>query len=271
MANNAILGFRTINKCFMTRWVTESSVLVQKPISILIPPANADIDPGIGLGEIKQRNCKGQMQTAFTYKESVDPMLKLSFDLGGPEIEQMIHGQVVASYNNVEVPVQFEFEANDTAIAGRTSGQHGYDVVAQSDGSNSMAYYVDPDTKLAVPIEVVAAGPVGDQMVIGNNLAITLSSALAATGYLVRGWVNATITTATAMSSTEVGLVGCYLSGIYHDGSVREFRARYCSLQYGSSLGADGKREVNLRILPDANSRSGLGWDVEDIPLQMAC
>lgn len=270
MANNAILGFRTINKCFMTRWVTESSILVQKPISILIPPTNADIDPGISLGEIKQRNCKGQLQTAFTYKEEVTPKLKLSFDLAGPEIEQMVHGQVVKAYNNVVVPVQFEFDAQET-IAGRNSGEHGYQVAAQANGNNTMAYYTDPNSKLSVPLEVVASSPTGYQITIDDHLAITCGATLAATGYRVYGWVNATTPTATAMSATEVGLVGVYLSGIYHDGTVREFRARYCSLEYGTSLGADGKREVNLRILPDANSRSGLGWDVEEIPLQMAC
>jgi len=270
---SALLGFRTINKCFMVRYeyIGTPPVLTPRPISILVPPSEAEIDPGVSLGEIKSRNCKGQLQTEFTYKEEVQPTLRLSFDLGGPEIEQMIHGKVVKTATNVATRVLFEAQATDTTIPGRAVGEHGYQVGPTVDADTAQAYYTDPLTKLSKPLAIVASGPTGDQIAIGENLAITLSTALAGTGAKIYGYVDVVQASATVMSATDMGLVGVYLSGIYHDGTVRELSARYCSLQYGSSLSADGKRQVDLRVLPDANSTSGLGWDVTEIPLQMAC
>lgn len=271
------LGFRTITKAFIHRYVYAGTppVLTPRPVSLLVPPTNAEIDPGISLGEIKSRNCKGQMQTQYTYKEEVNPMLKLSFDLGTPELESLIHGQVVESGEDIVTPVLFEASADGTSVAGRTTGEHGYQVTAVSPSEaaagKAMAYYIDPQTKLAKQLQIVASSPTGDQIVIGANLALTLSSALAGTGYKIYGRVNAVVPQATVMTAKEMGLVGVFMSGIYHDGTVREFRARYCSLNFGSSLSADGKREVNLRILPDTESISGLGWDLIDVPLQMAC
>lgn len=273
MSNNAILGFRTITKAFLTRYHYTGSppVLTPVPVSILVPPSSAEIDPGVGLGEIMQRNCTGAMQTAFTYKDKIDAKVKLSFDVAGPELEQMIHGQVVKTFTNVIAPVQFECDATTTTFPGRAIGQHGYQVAAQTNGDYAMAYYTDPLTKQSVELEIVAANPTGDQIAIGEHLALTLSPELAATGYRIYGRVDAQVSSATGMSSEQMGLVGVYLSGIYFDGSVREFSARYCSLDYGSSLTAENKRSINLRILPDPQSRSGLGWDVTEIPLQMAC
>ena len=266
---DAILGFRTINKCFLHRYVYEGSpaVLTPKPISLLIPPATAEIDPGISIADIDARTANGAMQTALTYKDKIMPKLKLSFDVGGPELEQLIHGQVVKGFTNVVSAVLFEVEATTQTFAARELGEHGYQVTAQTNGLNSMVYYTDPLTKLSVTLEVVTASPVGNQIVIGEHLALTVSPELAATGYLISGRVNAVVPTATAMSSKQMGLVGVFLTGIYHDQTVKTFSAKYCSLDFGSQLSADGKRSVNLRILPDANCRSGLGWDVEDVPL----
>lgn len=270
---NAVLGFRTITKCFLHRytWTGVPPVLTPVPLNILIPPSDAEINPGINMGEIKSRSCRGPMQTALTFPEDNIPKLKLTFDVVGPELEQLITGRVAKTATNTPSNVIFEVLATSATIPGKATGEHGSQVTAQTATSGAMAYYIDPRSKLSKPLAIVASNPTGDQIVIGAGLAITLSPELANTGYLIRGRVPVVAPTATVMSNEQMGMVGVFLSGIYHDGTAKEFSALFCSLEYGASITAESKRQISLRVLPNANSRSGLGWDVEDIPLQVAC
>jgi hypothetical protein len=266
-------GFRTITKCFIRRYVLAGTPPVQtpKPLSILIPPSDVELDPGVNLGELKQRTCTGPLQTAFTFPEETLPKLKLTFDTVGPELEQLIHGRVVKSVANAPTHVLFHVVATNTTIAAKATGEHGGQVTAQTAESGATAYYIDPATRLSKEIAIVDADPTGDEMVIGAGLAITLSPELAATGYTIYGRVPVVAANATVMSNEIMGLVGVFLTGVTFDGLAKEFSAHQCSLDYGASLTADSKRTINLRILPYGGSRSGLGWDIEDIALKVVC
>ena len=273
---DAQLGFRTITRAFLTRkYFDESGILQEAAIALPLPPESAEIDPGVSLEKIKTKAIQGPTTTALTYKNETEPQLKLSFGLGGPQIEQLIHGQVVIADTSYTAPVYFEFKNKPSVVTvpARASGVLGYDV-AQQDPlvSNAIAYYIDPDTKMAVDLELIAFSgtPSGNQFAIGANLQIKVSSTLAATGYNVYGRVDASFPTLSRMSSEEMSQVGVTLLGVNFDGKARVFTARFCSLLYGSSLSADPKRDVNLQILPDPEDGTGTGYQIIDLPDKVA-
>lgn len=272
---DAQLGFRTITRAFITRYYYDAGVLKEAAIALPLPPESAEINPGVSLEKIKSRAITGPINTALTYKNETEAELRLTFGLGGPQIEQMIHGQVVVSDTSYTAPVYFEFKnkAGVTAIAAKASGVFGYDVAQQDPStSNAIAYYIDPDTKMAVDLELIAFSgtPSGNQFAVGANLAIKVSSTLAATGYNVYGRVDADFPTLSRMSSEEMSQVGVTLLGVNFDGKARVFTARYCSLLYGTSLSAEPQREVSLQILPDPDDGTGTGYQIIDLPDRVA-
>lgn len=273
---DAQLGFRTITRAFITRkYFDESGILQEAAIALPLPPESAEINPGVSLEKIKTKQIQGPTTTALTYKNETEPELRMTFGLGGPQIEQMIHGQVVVADTSYTAPVYFEFKNKPgvLTVPARAAGVFGYDVAAQDPlVSNAIAYYIDPDTKLAVDLELIAFSgtPSGNQFAIGANLQIKVSSTLAATGYNVYGRVDGSFPTLSRMSSEEMSQVGVTLLGVNFDGKARVFTARFCSLLYGTSLSAEPQREVSLQILPDPEDGTGTGYQIIDLPDKVA-
>lgn len=273
LMSDAILGFRTITRAWLERLVLagDPPVLTPKPIGLFLPPESADINPGISQQEINTKTMQGETTTALTYIEQTRPELMLDFGVASPEVESLIHGRVAATKTGQQGFVFFEVDPSGTTVTGRTTGQYGGAITAQDPTtSTAQVYYNDPVTKLAKPVTLVdaAATPAGDQIKIGAGLEITLSPELVEAGNILYGMVPTTYS-GTGMTSEVIGLIGVRLLGIHFDGTVKLFTARYCSLLFGSSIGAEPKRQVKLRILPDANDGTGLGWSTLAISERM--
>ena len=274
MSSYGLLGFRTVVRCWLERLVLEGTpaVLTPKPIGIPLPPENIDINPGLNQQEISGKSLQGETVTEFTYVQESRPEVTLDFGVGTPEIESLIHSRVMVEKTNDQEFVYFDVDPIGTSVAGRTTGQYGFSVAAQTAATTkAQAYYIDPASKLAKPIAIVDSNPTGDQMAIGAQLGITLSTALVEKGLKIQGLVPATFAKTTAMSGDIVRMVGVRALGVCFDGKVKLFTARYCSPMFGASLGGDPKRQVKLKILPDANDGTCLGWNLKDVPVTLPC
>jgi hypothetical protein len=144
-------------------------------------------------------------------------------------------------------------------------------VTAQAANANPEIYYIDPATKLAKTIEIVAATPVGDQMIIGENLAITLSPELAATGSKIEGWLPQTFANVTLATSNLLETFEVKAMGIDFRGKAAFFRARNCSRLAGGDITQQPERQANIRILPDPNDGTGLGFQMLYTNLSVVC
>lgn len=93
-------------------------------------------------------------------------------------------------------------------------------------------------TKLAQKMTVVASAPATiNEVAIGADMAITISTLLAATGYKVYAWVPQTIASATVLSGTPFGLMSLFAMGLSFDPSQAFFLSLAAqSLQRGHSL-----------------------------------
>lgn len=273
---DAKYGLRTISRSLISRQVsidngdgTYSTALF--PIPEIVAPTQLQVNPGIDLLELPGINCKGEEIIELTVPKGRKPELQFEFSVGAPEMDALIHGNLIESQDDFLGSVFFEAVAETTTIAARTSGQAGYDVAAQTADSTAEIYYIDPETHLARKVSVVASGPVGDQVAISQHLGITLSTALAATGALLRGWVPCVFTKATVISSTSIGLVSVKAMGIDFNGKYAGFSARNCSFLGGGAFGSDPKKSVRLRILADANDGTGLGYQFYYTNQELVC
>jgi hypothetical protein len=227
-------------------------------------PENAVLNPGLSNEELKQTSFKGETQTVLTFLSESLPELQLTFGGATPEIEAAMVNRIAATETGQQGWVYFEASATGTSIAGRVAGQHGYEVAAQSAGSSAaIVYYIDALTKLAKPLTVVNSGPTGDQIVIGANLALTLSAQLVAAGVNIYGWVPGT----TFSNSTKVGaespvLYGAYLEGVCFDNTVRTLTCNRLSWMPGGNFEKAPQRSLNFRVLPDASDTTGLGYTI---------
>ena len=265
--SDAKYGLRTITRSLIYRQVEVSDglggfVTASLPIPEIVGAVSLVIDPGIQLLELPGVNCKGEEVIELAVPKSRLPTMQIEYSVGAPEMDSLIHGKILASQEDFVGDVYFEAVADTTTIAARVSGQAGFTITAQDAESTAQVYYVDPLTHLAKKLEVVGSAPTGDQIVIGAALALTLSPELAATGAIVRGWVPCTFTQATVITISDVRLVGVKAMGVDFGGKFAGFSARNCSLLYGAALGSDPKKSIKLRILPDQNDGTGLGFQM---------
>ncbi|QBQ73480.1 major tail protein [Nodularia phage vB_NspS-kac65v162] len=265
--SDAKYGLRTITRSLIYRQVEVSDglggfVTASLPIPEIVGAVSLVIDPGIQLLELPGVNCKGEEVIELAVPKSRLPTMQIEYSVGAPEMDSLIHGKILASQEDFVGDVYFEAVADTTTIAARVSGQAGFTITAQDAESTAQVYYVDPLTHLAKKLEVVGSAPTGDQIVIGAALALTLSPELAATGAIVRGWVPCTFTQATVITNSDVRLVGVKAMGVDFGGKFAGFSARNCSLLYGAALGSDPKKSIKLRILPDQNDGTGLGFQM---------
>jgi uncharacterized protein (DUF1499 family) len=59
--------------------------------------------------------------------------------------------------------------------------------------------------------------------------------------------------------------------GVSFDGKARYIQVRNLSRLGGAQTGSNPERSLKLRINPDSSSISGLGYDVIDLSVAMAC
>lgn len=269
-----ILAFRTVTECFVVRYAYEGSppVLVPKPIALPSNPSNFDLAPGISQTDIKQTSCKGEQQIIFTYGTEVTPEISMSFDVGSIDIESLMINRVPVAGTNFAGWVYFSGIADATSVTGKASGKYGSEVELQVAGdSEAIVYYQNPLTKIAQQLEVVDSAPVGDQIVIGAGLELTLSSALAATGYNIYGWCPATFPDATYFGSESIPMLGVWAMGICFDETVKLFTARRCSFQPGGNFTKEPKRDIKMRVLADPRAKTGYGYDVVQLRSKSDC
>lgn len=254
------------------RYSYVSGVLTPTPIALPANPDSFELNPGIGQQDVTQTSCTGENQIILSYITESKPEISISFGLGTPEIESLIINRVAKAGTNYAGWVYWSAVATSTSVAGKASGKYGNSVTAQSASTtDAQAYYISPLTKLAVPLTIVDSSPVGDQIVIGANLALTLSQELVDDEVNIYGWVPATFANVTYMSSETIPMIGVYAIGICFDETVKLFNARRCSFMPGGAFTKDPKRDIKLRVLADGQARTGLGYDIVQLRDGIAC
>jgi hypothetical protein len=271
MSVDSKYGLRTVSRISLSRQAIVGGNPVLIPFPIIVAPTTLTIAQNEDLKELEDVSCKGESVVAFTYIQGFKPEISLEFSVGAPEIDTFTHGRILASATSVNGFVYFEAVMNSTAIAPRTTGQAGYEVAVQAPNANPEIYYVDPATKLARQVAIVSSAPTGDQITIGAHLAVTLSDSLAASNATIRGWVPCTFATATIITAQLLDVVAVRAMGIDFNGNFAGFQANNCSRLPAGQLGTDPKREVKLRVLPDPNDGTGLGYQFYYTTQQLAC
>lgn len=259
-----IVSFRTVSRMMLVRYGLVSGVLTPYPIAIPMNPENAVLNPGLTNGELKQTSFKGEMQTVLTFLEESNPQLELTFGGATPEIEAAMVNRIAQTETGQQSWVYFEATATATSLPGRVSGQHGHEVALQVAATSlAIVYYIDALTKLARPLTVVDSGPTGDQIVIGANLALTLSPQLVAAGVNIYGWVpGVTFSNSTRVGSNSPVLYGAYLEGVCFDETVRTLTCNRMSWMPGGNFEKAPGRSLTLKVLPDASDTTGLGYTI---------
>lgn len=271
---NAQYGLRTFSRLGVSRYAVVGGNTVRVPMPVITAPGSLAIQMNENLPELKGKNCIGQTVTEFTYSEEINPQINLTFSVAAPEFDTFTHGRLMTSTTNYTTGfAYFEITANKTNFPARTTGQTGFGVTAQAANANPEIYYIDPATKLAKTIAIVATNdtPTGDEMIIDANLEIELSPELAATGAKIEGWIPQTFATATLISSTLLGTFEVKAMGIDFQGRAAFLRARNCSRLAGGDITAQPERQANIRILPDPNDGTGLGFQMIYTNLAVVC
>jgi hypothetical protein len=272
MASDAILAFRTITRCGIWRQALVGGNRVLIPIGIANPPSELTIESGDSIAKIKTKGCDGAELVAFTYAEGREPSITMNFGSATLELEALIFGRVASTVPvGTEVYAFFEFNSESGNQAARATGKLGSSVVAQvATTTKASAYYIDPVSKLSVPLSIVDSAPTGDQISIGIGLAITLSTALIEKGVNVQGWCPCVVAGTTGMTAEPIGQVTVRAAGVSFDNKARYFVANNCSRDGGGQTGSKPERTLKL-LINAAPSISGLGYDIFDIPADMAC
>lgn len=266
--SDPILAMRSVTKMMLVRYSLVNSILTPTPIALPMNPASATLNPGMSNEDLTQTNEKGETQVVLTYLNQSIPELALEFGAATPEIEAAMINRIAATESGTVSFVHFEATALSTSIQGRIQGEHGYEVqLQQAASSQALVYYINPVTKLHQRVAIVDASPVGDQMIIGEHLAITLSPQLAATGYNLYGWIPAvTFTQTTQISSASPVLYGAFLEGVCFDNTVRQCTCGRLSWMPGGSYTKEPARTLNFRVLPDGADKTGLGYSIGYFP-----
>lgn len=259
-----ILAFRTVTEMFLVRYSLVSGVLTPTPIAIPMNPANVTLAHGMSNQDLRQTSAKGTDQVVYTYLQESTPELSIEFGAATPDIEAALVNRIATTETNASGWVYFTAVANATTITGRTTGEFGFEVAAQTAAtSKALVYYIDPLTKLPKQLTLADSAPTGDQIVIGANLALTLSSTLAATGANIYGWVPAvTFANATRVGSTSPVLYAAFVMGVCFDETVRQLTCNRLSWMPGGNFEKAPTRSLNFRVLPDNADTTGLGYSI---------
>jgi hypothetical protein len=270
--SDAIFGFRTITRCGIWRQAIVGGNKVLIPIGLPVPPSEMTIDSGDDIQEITTKACDGADQIAFSYNQGRKPEINLNFGLATLELEALIFGRVAATLPvGTEVQAFFEFNSEAGNQVARPTGKIGNTVVAQvATTTKASAWYIDPVSKLTKKLTIVDSAPADDEISIGAGLAITLSTALIAKKVNVQGWCPCVVTGTIGMTAEPIGQVTVRAAGISFDNKARYFEAKNCSRLGGGQTGSKPERSLKLRINA-APSISGLGYDIMDIPADLAC
>lgn len=264
------LGFRK----FVRAWM-EFQGTPPIPIPTLANPSTIELNPGIEQGEIETTSCTGERTIALTYADAIKGTITLGFPTAAPDLMSMVLNRRFGTSSNINVmvPLEVQLETGVTSYAGKSSGQLGFDIVAQVAASTTAtAYYVDSATKLRQAVTIVDSAPSGNQITIGNAGAVTTSTTLAATNKVLYILCPATISgTSTILTSTTLPLVTVYLVGIHFDQSVQLVKARNCSFLPGGTLNNEPQKEVSLRILRDPSDGTGLGFSMQVLNRTASC
>lgn len=248
----------------LVRYGLVDGVLTPSPIAIPMNPENAVLNPGLSNEELKQTSYKGETQTVLTFLSESNPQLELQFGGATPEIEAAMVNRIAQTETGQQDWVYFEASATATSIPGRVTGQHGFEVALQVAGTSAaIVYYIDALTKLARPLAVVDSNPTGDQLIIGANLALTLSPELVAAGVEIYGWVpGVTFSNSTKIGSNSPVLYGAYMEGVCFDETVRSLTCNRMSWMPGGNFEKTPGRSLTLKVLPDASDTTGLGYTI---------
>jgi len=267
MASDVILALRAVTRCFIGQQFTSPGVDGGAPINYLvpiaetIPPETMTLSSGESFNEIPGRLLNGEGTREYTYVKERKPELTMSYAAAAPSFDSILVGKQMESVTDYESFVYLEFNATSTTIPAKTSGQSGFSIAAQGANSTANCYYIDPATGLPQTIEIVAASPTGNQMIIGASGAITLSTFLSTSNFFIRCWIPCTYTSATVATSTPIGLLTIFAQGVTYEGQVVEFLARNCARYQGGELGSD-KKGTKLAVLPDPNDGTDLGFQI---------
>lgn len=269
---DSIKAFRTITRCFIGRQVQILGNTVILPIALAANPSEISINPGDKIEKVMEKACDGRDVIAFTYPKGSEPEIEMKFPMAVMELEALLHGHIVAPVTGTtEVMVLSEFNSA-AAPGGRPVGTIGNSVTAQTVTSKALGSYIDPATKVAKKLKVVASAPTAvDEISIGIGLAVTCSAPLIALGVDIKLWVPCLVTGATVITADPIGLITVFAQGVDHDGNARSVSARNCSRTESGSIGSASERQFKLSILPDVLSISKLGFDIVSVPLTNAC
>jgi hypothetical protein len=279
--SDAKYGLRTVSRVGLFRQATVAAsnpgdppTKILLPIPTVVAPTEITINPNEQVLDIPDVNCKGENVIALTLTQGFTPELTMNFSTGTPDFDSFTHGRLMKAETNVPGFVYFEADPKSTDIPARLEGQAGFQVVAQDENSTAEIYYVDDASKLAKKVSVIsgAATPSGDEIKINTALALTLSPELVATGQTLRGWVPCTFDRATIISSDNLGIITVYGMGVDYDGRFAGLTARNCSRLPGNGqISSNPEKSVTLRILPDPNDGTGLGYQMYYTDQKVAC
>lgn len=264
----------TLKKVYRA-WLEYQSIDSPEAIGIYANPDDASLDPGIQTGEIQTTNCLGERVTALIYPDGINGKVNLSFPAAGPELESLFLGRRWEVRQNVKAPVLIEARGTERTIPGRGAGFYGFTITAQNPStSKARGYWIDPATKLAVDIELVAGGTIDGTST--NEFAILANGAIEISDDLFDKDLqilvpDAVFPSATVLTGKQIGIISAHILGISFDGTPRIISIRNMSVQYGESLKSDPKRSLSFSILRDPGDGTGLGFSMIDLPIQMAC
>lgn len=270
MATNAIKCFRTVTRCGVFRQLEVDGVIILVPIGMATPPSKISVNPGDSIEEPQEMALDGTMVVSFSYPKERKGELELEWGMATLETEALIHDRVAVdlSAGSVEGWVYAEFLATSaTPYPARAEGKLGYGVPAQASSSKAQIFYIDPDTKLAQKMTIVESAPASiNEVQIGQHMAFTIHSSLAATGRQVYGWVPNSFTAGTVLSATPLGLMTIVAQGISFDNKARLMTVKNVSRLPGGAVGSESTRSAKFRILSDVSDGTGLGYSIIDLP-----
>lgn len=274
--SDKLYGLRTISRIGIYRQaLSVSNTPILLPIPIVSAPTTATLNPNEQEQELFDINCRGEEVVGATVTQGFKPQLELVFPEGLPEMDSFIHGRLMESQDDVVGRVFAEFQTvpGQTTVAARTATEVGYEVEEQAARTNSGFYYIDPETKLAKELALIAVSgtPANDQISIGDNLAIEYSPELAAKAVTIRGWVPCTFATATVISSAPLGILSVFAQGVDFGGRAAMLSVQNAQRIPGGQISREAERQVNLRILPDPNDGNGLGYQMRYLDKKIAC
>jgi hypothetical protein len=274
MASDAILGLRTVTRAALYRQAIVSGSPALIPIAMATNPSEITIDSGEDIQELEETGCDGAKEIAFSYADGRKPELNMTFATATIDLEAAIFGRVAKTVpSGTEIYAFSEFNTEFSPTTARATGTLGQTVTAQAANGKATAWYIDPATKIAKQVTVIASTgtPEDDEITIGAGFVITCSPELIAKKVNLKVWCPCVIADAVGISNEPITQFTVRALGVSFDGKARFIQVRNLSRLGGAQTGSNPERSLKLRINPDSSSISGLGYDVIDLSVAMAC